>query len=390
MSNSQEHEEVSVSSGGVTVVKRFEADEFPVPAIAFEFSSDRDEAVAVTLSDDVPDGVAVEDLGFHPEYGSEYWTIDEDEIRFEYELEPDDEYTTVYGIRATGTENVEQFLTEPALESVEPPAEGDDGDSIPEPNDDVVRDVISGDGDVPGLDDEPESDAEESDADVDTLDLNDPSDSGGEDVSARETTVETDEGEAGEEDTDDSSDGAADAEAGDGDGRVSIEGESLVTALAAEIREQEVSAEDIELLREAFELVSDGSTEARIERLQSDIADLRAYTDALEEFLDENGTAQQLIEEFEQQIEEMEETVASMQSQTADTVERVEGAEDEIDSVSDSLDDLEETVSNLESDIESVQEQVGEADVADRLEEIESAIDDLQEWQEQIKQTFGG
>ena len=97
MSNSQEHEEVSVSSGGVTVVKRFEADEFPVPAIAFEFSSDRDGAVAVTLSDEVPDGVAVEDLGFHPEYGSEHWTIDEDEIRFEYELEPDDEYTTVYG-----------------------------------------------------------------------------------------------------------------------------------------------------------------------------------------------------------------------------------------------------------------------------------------------------
>jgi len=113
----------------VTVTKRFEADEFPVPAIAFNFESRRSEPVTVRLSDVVPDDVAVEDLGFHPEYGSEYWTIDDDEISFEREIEPDGEYTTVYGIRATGTDNVEQFLTEPQFDEVDPPLEDDEGRS---------------------------------------------------------------------------------------------------------------------------------------------------------------------------------------------------------------------------------------------------------------------
>jgi hypothetical protein len=95
MSDSQQYEKVSVSSDGVTVDKRFEEDEFPVPAIAFELQSARSQTVTVTLVDRVPEGVAVEDLGFHPEYGSEYWTIDEDQITFERELEAGTEYTTV-------------------------------------------------------------------------------------------------------------------------------------------------------------------------------------------------------------------------------------------------------------------------------------------------------
>ena len=118
MSESEQYEMVTVASDGVTVDKRFEEDEFPVPAIAFEIQSSRSETVTVTLVDRVPEDVAVEDLGFHPEYGSEYWTIDEDQITFEREIEANSEYTTVYGIRATGTEDVEQFLTEPTLVTV--------------------------------------------------------------------------------------------------------------------------------------------------------------------------------------------------------------------------------------------------------------------------------
>jgi hypothetical protein len=65
MSDSQAYEEVTVTAEGVTVVKRFEEDEFPVPAIAFEFDSAREESVTVRMSDSVPEGIEVEDLGFH-------------------------------------------------------------------------------------------------------------------------------------------------------------------------------------------------------------------------------------------------------------------------------------------------------------------------------------
>jgi len=186
MGSSQPSEEVTASADGITVIKRFEEDEFPVPAIAFEFRSAREEPVTVRLRDAVPDGVAVEDLGFHPEYGSEYWTVDEGAISFEREIAADAEYATVYGIRATGAGDIEQFLVEPMTEAVdsllpESPADPDaQGADSPEvdvvPGDrEAVKEAIAGEGTVPGLEDEGETvDADEDTetvADVGDLDL---------------------------------------------------------------------------------------------------------------------------------------------------------------------------------------------------------------------------
>jgi methyl-accepting chemotaxis protein len=417
MSDSQAYEEVTVAAHGVTVTKRFEEDEFPVPAIAFEFASDRDETVRVVLEDTVPDSVEVEDLGFHPEYGSEYWTIDDSEITFEREIDANAEYTTVYGIRATGTDEVEKFLTRPELTEVDPPlpeeeqeapAAGDGGeDVIPESDDDVVRDVISGESDeVPGLD-------EESDEEIETLDLKDPNQEGGGAQTDSETT--------------ESSDDADETESSQSGGSVSVSGDSLVTALATELRQNEVSAEDVKLLRQAFEIAGQegGSIQARVERVQSDIADLRAYTDALEEFLDENGTATQLIDDFQDDVESLEETVNGMQGtieenseemtavsdevgslgdDVAELNEEVTSVRDEVDDVSEEVDevsaemqDFDGSIDELESSLEDVQASVAElegkvteGDVAERIEELEEQLDDLQTWQEQIKETFGG
>jgi len=388
MSDSQAYEEVGASSEGVTVTKRFEEDEFPVPAIAFEFVSEREEAVTVTLTDDVPESVAVEDLGFHPEYGSEYWTIDEDRITFEREFEPDAEYTTVYGIRATGADDIEQFLTEPVIEEVDPPESGEASDSediVPE-SDEIVKDVISGEAEVPGLD---EDDEEE---DIGTLDLKDPNNMAGQ---ATGSTA--------------SSSAATATE--DGQDPVDTDG-SVVSAIADEIRQGEVPVEDLQLITQAIEELSDqeesesadGAVEARIERLQQDIADLRAYTDALEEFLDENGTAQQLIEDFESQVEEFRGTLDGVEGDLSETTETVEGVRDEMDGISaevddvaDSVDSVEATVEDLERSLEDVQaavsdleEEMTEGDVAGRLDDIESDIQEFREWQEQIKSTFGG
>jgi predicted nucleic acid-binding Zn-ribbon protein len=446
MSDSQAYEEVTAISDGVTVVKRFEEDEFPVPAIAFEFDSDRDEEVTVRLVDVVPDGVAVEDLGFHPEYGSEYWTIDEDRITFERDLSAGAEYTTVYGIRATGTDDVEQFLTQPELDDVDPPlpdseteppaeaAAGDGGDEvIPESDDDVVRDVISGEAeDVPGL----ENDEEPTDEEVETLDLKDPNE-----AEAAAGAPETSEGpeEAEEAEETESNDGteeeeAEEAAAGDGEVDVDLEGSTLVTALAEEIRQNNVSAEDVKLLRQAFEIAGQegGSVVARIQRLQSDVSDLRAYTDALEEFLDDSGTAQQVIQGFEsdinavegrledmqtelqgnsQEIETVAEDVDSIQEEVQSVGEDVASFESEIDhlegevddvtddissvrnevnGVDSNVEDLQDSIDELESELEEIRGMVSEEDVEGRVDEVEQELEDLQDWQNQIKSTFGG
>ncbi len=411
MSDSQAYEEVRVSSDGVSVTKRFEEDEFPVPAIAFEFVSERDETVTVTLSDEVPGGVAVEDLGFHPEYGSEFWTIDEKEISFERELEASSEYTTVYGIRATGADDVEKFLTEPVIEAVDPSLEGgavegpETGDAasgtadiVPESGDDIVKDVISGEGEVPGL----ENEEEDADEEIDTLDLKDPNGSDG------GTTVT-----AGSSDSGDDGDGESDT----GEPTAaSVDGDSVVRAMANEIRQNDVPVDDLKLVQRAIDKLSDrdntnGAQDARVDKLQSDIADLRAYTDALEEFLEENGTGDQLIKDFESQLDEFDQTLGDVQSELSETSgtvsevqtemddvsTEVEAMSDDVESMGEEVEDVESAVTDLEGSLESVEtsvseleEEVTDGDVAGRLEDIEEQLDDLQGWQEQIKATFGG
>ena len=375
MSDTQAYEAVTVASDGVTVTKRFEADEFPVPAIAFNFESRRSEPVTVHLSDVVPDDVAVEDLGFHPEYGSEYWTIDDDEISFEREIEPETKYTTVYGIRATGTDNVEQFLTEPQFEEVDPPLEDDEGALVGDGTD-AVKDVISGDADsVPGLDDV-------DDEDIETLDLKDPNGEG----PAQATS--SDDGGNGSE-----------SEGGSGGDAVELSGESLVAALANELRNQNVTKEDVQLLRKAFDLASadDGSVKARVQKLQSDVTEVIAYTDALEEFLDENGTAEEMVDEFSEEISEFRAQVEAFDSELDDVQDTATANEEEITSLSSDVDSVESTVGDLESqlegltdDLESLREDVGDGDVDEQIDEIHDEIEELKEWREQLSSVIGG
>ncbi|WP_302080375.1 hypothetical protein [Salinibaculum rarum] len=397
MSDSQAYEEVRTSSDGVTVTKRFEEDEFPVPAIAFEFVSERDEAVTVTLTDQVPESVAVEDLGFHPEYGSEHWTIDEKQITFERELEAEAEYTTVYGIRATGADNVEKFLTEPTIETVEPPLDGetaddmDTDDIIPESDSDVVKDAISGEGEVPGLEDEDES----TDEDIGTLDLKDPNEAQGE-TRVTDDSSDDEPEESATEDSSDSTDDSAETAA------ATIDGESVVSAMAAEIRQNDVPLDDLKLVQRAIDKLADrddtdGVHDARVEKLQSDVADLRAYTDALEEFLEESGTGDQLIQDFESQLESFDQTLDDVQSELSETNTTVsevrtemDDVNDDVESMGETVDDLEQSLATVEENVAEIEEKVTNGDVAGRLEDIESEIEDIRDWQEQIKSTFGG
>jgi FtsZ-binding cell division protein ZapB len=356
MSDSQTHEEIAVSSEGIEVIKRFEEDEFPVPAIAFEFTSTRENAVSVRLTDRVPDGIDVDDLGFHPEYGSEYWTVDESGMTFEKMLDPDEEYTTVYGIRATGTDDIEQFLTEPVIDRVDPPVpEDEQNEPLP---DDGSSDDDASDAPKPGHSVSDSGDGTDGDEeDVATLDLKDPST----DNDGPEPPAEP----------------------------VESPGGTVVGAIAEEIRQEEAAADDLELLQRAIDELDDapetgeGATAARLDRLQSDIADLRAYTDALEAFLDENGTGEQIIEEFDSRLERFSSDLDELREEVTETAETVEA-------VGSSVSDLQETVEALEASVADIEEELQDGNVTERVEEVESEVDELRSWQEQIRSTFGG
>ncbi|MFB6161889.1 MAG: hypothetical protein ABEJ86_00395 [Halococcoides sp.] len=399
MSDSETFEPVTVSSDGVTVAKRFEADEFPVPAIAFRIESHRSEPVTLELVDSVPEEVAVEDLGFHPEYGSEYWTIDNDQITFEREIDANSDYTTVYGIRATGTDNVEQFLTEPTIESVDPPLEEDPEEIVDSgTGTDVVKEVISGDSEVvPGLDDD--------DEEIETLDLADPQ---------SEDDGDEDENETESVDSDSTADSEAESESsGTSESTESDRIQSVAAALAAELERDAIADPVRETL--ARELggggsasPGEGSTDARIKHLQNEVSDLQAYTEALEEFLDDNGRGDELIEEMRTEVE-------SFRSELDELRAGQDEYQSRIDDVADRLDDVQATTDRLESDLSDVRDQIekttdeienlheeidGMDGVDDRVEEIESRIDDevetiesdlqdLKEWREQLTSVMG-
>ena len=396
MSDSQAYEAITVASDGVSVTKRFEADEFPVPAIAFNVVSKRSETVNLRLVDTVPDDVAVEDLGFHPEYGSEFWDINDDKITFEKEIAADSDYTTVYGIRATGTDDVEKFLTEPMIESIDPPLDESEADLVGGDND-AVKDVISGESDsVPGLE-------EAEDEDIETLNLKDPNNPGAAEPSgtADAEAAETDDGDAADTDADSGGEDADTTDAATG---------NVIAAMATEIRQNNVSAQDVKLLKRALDAVSQdsdpegGVNTARINRIQNDIADLRAYTDALEEFLAENGTGDEFIEEFNERLDSFgsrldsfEAEIDSARSAAEAATEEIQELDGEMDSLESGLDDVEGNIDSIEGElddlhgeIEDVREEIGDGELDERISDLEEEIVQLKEWREQLSSVIGG
>lgn len=356
MSNADPTElSVVVRSDGVTVEKSYEPDDFPVPAIAFVIRSERDETVDVRLVDQVPEEAEPDDIGFHPKYGAEFWSVEGEMIAFERSFEAGEEYTTVYGLRASETEDLESYLTEPELEDVDPPLPDDEVD-----------------------------DSEES---VEPLDLSDPGE--GDDSS-------TDDIEAALADVDDDSGGDVDTDAS----TVSAGGGDIVAELAAAVRSGSVDDDDLETLRNALVEGSGDSVDARIEQLQTDIADLRAYTNALEEFLDEEGEAQVVLDELRSSIDDLRGEVATVAGRAEENSQRIGGVDDQVAELGETVDDiggLDDRIEDLVDQVADLEDDLGDVgDVEDSLETVEAQleqaqddIESLREMRDQLTSVFG-
>ena len=444
---------VTVTEGDLTVEKRFSADEFPVPAVEFVIRSTADEPVDVRLTDSVPESFPMEGIGFHPDYDSDGWTAYRDHrVEYERTLEPDAEVTTVYGIRIDDPEEARPFLGRPRVERLSA------GDDVESPEDVLgrdttrsVRDALAGDepadagteapaDDVAaalGDESDPIEEIEEAepDAEPDPLeeldepdaepldDLDEPGAPANGDAEPRR--VDPDLRPAVTRAADDGADDAGPTPA-------ATPG-SVAAALAAEIRAGEVEAGDVETLQDALapaapepEPSVPRSVEVRIDRLQNRTEDLAAYTDALEEFIDEEGTGAAEIEgvrsdlddaradvaAVEERLATVEETderladrlddaradldaaaerVSAVEADVTGLVERVETTEGDLDALRTTVEGLEASVADLEGEtdasVESVEERVDElrTDVRD----LESELDELRAFRERMRDAFG-
>ena len=450
MSTVDPDEIIEIEDEGVSVEKRFAPEEFPVPAVRFEFQSDHDDPVAVRLSEDIPESFPMDGVGFHPDYHSDQWTAFQDNhVEFVGTVSPDEPLVTVYGVRIEDPEEAGQFLTEPELLEVDTDVdavEDSDGDvdesSIDDlaGDDDAVKDMLSGESDsVPGLDDDEDDEGEEDldldlgdveedadedlDLDIDEdaeddedldLDLDDEAEDDDESTDDEDLDIELDEDESEEDDEDVEleedeedieleEDEPAETDSADDSGTErrrpvrTTPTEPVGERLAQEIKAGKLAEEDLDVLRDELEIEAPGVDLAKVEHLQSRVEEVAAYTDALEEFLEEEGTGTQLIEEFREELERFETRLAeteedlegvasSVEEVDATAADRAADLEADIDAVEEDIGAVADDVEDLEEDLEDVEEDV--EDVTDRLEDIGEDVSDILEWRSELGSMF--
>ncbi|WP_252699679.1 hypothetical protein [Natronosalvus vescus] len=174
-------------------------------------------------------------------------------------------------------------------------------------------------------------------------------------------------------------DGEDDWEASHDEGR-----ESVVSTLVAELEAGTVDSEEIDRLRDHLgQDESRTSVGVRLEHVQARMESFAAYVDALEEFLDENGTAAQIQERLQSDLETVHDELqaAGDERQTLrsriDTLEGAQWSEEEIETLVDlAIDDLgDDRKGQLEQ-------------LTTRIDDLEDALESQKRVHHQLKEAF--
>ncbi|MFB6136327.1 MAG: hypothetical protein ABEJ04_06170 [Halobacteriaceae archaeon] len=320
------HDPIEVERDGVTVEKTVREEDHGVVHVELAVRSERSAPSRVRLVETVPEEVPPDEVGPHPDYEAD-WTLDDGgQLEYAATLQSGGEATTVYGIRNPDQEVIEGLDLAPLLEvSTASAAELDEEDS----------DAPDGD----GLDPVGAPDDSAASADGGTATAPD---------AGTGTSSETapDAGPGADADADGEAADPPDAPGG------------VASALAAELRAGNVPEEDVEELRAALdrerEAEPSNSLEVRFRRVRRTVEDLAAYRDALEEFIDDNGTAAQTLEDLDGDLEELRSTVADLEKRLdrhADRLERLDALAEAVDRLEDDLDEEREWRAGLQSAI---------------------------------------
>lgn len=408
---------VTVSDDDVTVRKTVDTEEFQTVAVVLEVTSDRDEVARVQIVDAVPDAVPMDDIGFHLDYGAEHWSVEDGAVVFERDLEPDETYTTIYGIRDYPENELEALRSEPDVGVIE--GGGDDLDSVvAEERSDVIRDFLSGETELSGLEETigevedvpagaepspPESEPAEPAAPEPATDPESEPEPEAEVAEAEAPPAEPtpEPAEPG-----DGADDAAEADAEDIDEEevsVPLSG-GVLRVLIKELREGDVDPEHRRILRDEL-LDADGTLEARVAHLQQRMSDMEAYTDALEDFIADEGGARDVLEDLRSDIDELETELESMPDRLDDTFDRLESIDERLASVaadaetaldrSDGIDDrvadVEGEVSGIDQRIDDLRDELDSEQTAlqEEIEALETDLEELEEFQQRLKSVFG-
>ncbi|WP_439025884.1 hypothetical protein [Haloarchaeobius sp. DT45] len=158
--------------------------------------------------------------------------------------------------------------------------------------------------------------------------------------------------------------------------------DGLVDRLLDELEDGSVSEEERIALRRKLGFDPQRSTEVRIDYLQSRVERFAAYADAMEAFLDENGTGKEALEDLQTDLDALEaehEALSSELTAEREDRERLHETVDAHEKELQRLDELESSLDSLRVDFEARAETVtGELrELRDAVDELAGAIEDV-------------
>lgn len=314
-------EQVAVTTGGLTVEKSAELYDDDVAKVVFTVRSDTDERRMLHLADEVPEGIDAETVGFHPDYQPEHWRVSDDgRVVYESAVEPGASFETIYGVRIDSAEELSLFREEPSVEAL-PLVSGEPGAAEP-----------------PGR--------------------------------PPEVT-----GSTGDADTNGSKTAVPDSHASR---------ESVVAAFVEALRRGEISDDERDRLVEALDLDPSPSLDVRVQHLQNEVDGLIAYKEALEAFIDENGSGEQILARLQADMAEQRTEIEALE-------ETMESLEDELLTVRQSL---ESTTADHDGRIRRLDDRLGDLDAArdaslaaveEEVHELRDELEREREWRQNLR-----
>ncbi|MFP9059604.1 hypothetical protein ACLI4R_03615 [Natrialbaceae archaeon A-chndr2] len=148
--------------------------------------------------------------------------------------------------------------------------------------------------------------------------------------------------------------------------------------LLAELEDKSIDDDQRDRLRSALGMDTPRSQVVRLTHLETQVQKLVAYADSMETFIDENGTAQDLVAQAEATQEALEVVKERLVTLEADVQEQFGALETEIEERHEALEtEVEERHEALETEVEerhdALEEQVGQ-----RQDQLETRIDELE------------
>ncbi|MDS0477039.1 hypothetical protein [Natrinema sp. 1APR25-10V2] len=159
--------------------------------------------------------------------------------------------------------------------------------------------------------------------------------------------------------------------------------DSLLGALVAELEAGTADPTDVATLCEYIDRQrSETSLEVRLNHVQERMDTFAAYLDALEEFLDEEGTAQQLLEEIHTELGDLRDDLESAATEREELRTRLT----ELEATAPAADEVEAEFARVDTQIETVVDEVREevGDIDARLETLHAELEEQQEWRRRL------